>query len=33
MGKVTGFKEFERLAEANIPVQERVKITKSLCCI
>lgn len=25
MGKVTGFMEFERLAEANLPVQERVK--------
>ena len=25
MGKVTGFKEFERLAEANLPVEERVK--------
>jgi glutamate synthase (NADPH) small chain len=25
MGKVTGFKEFERLSEANLPVQERVK--------
>lgn len=25
MGKVTGFMEFERLAEANVPVQERVK--------
>jgi len=25
MGKVTGFMEFERLSEANLPVQERVK--------
>ena len=25
MGKVTGFMEFERLAEANLPVQDRVK--------
>ncbi len=25
MGKVTGFKEFERLYEANLPVQDRVK--------
>ena len=25
MGKVTGFMEFERLSEANVPVQERVK--------
>jgi glutamate synthase (NADPH) small chain len=25
MGKVTGFKEFERLSEENLPVQERVK--------
>jgi glutamate synthase (NADPH) small chain len=25
MGKVTGFKEFERLSEANLPVEERVK--------
>lgn len=25
MGKVTGFMEYERLAEANLPVQERVK--------
>jgi len=25
MGKVTGFMEFERLAEANVPVQERIK--------
>lgn len=25
MGKVTGFKEFERLSEANLPVQDRVK--------
>jgi glutamate synthase (NADPH) small chain len=25
MGKVTGFKEFERLSEANLPVEQRVK--------
>lgn len=25
MGKITGFKEFERLSEGNLPVQERVK--------
>lgn len=25
MGKVTGFKEFERLSEVNLPVEERVK--------
>ena len=25
MGKVTGFMEFERLAEANLPVVDRVK--------
>ena len=25
MGKATGFLEYERLAEANLPVQNRVK--------
>ena len=25
MGKVTGFMEFERLSEANLPVKDRVK--------
>ena len=28
MGKITGFMEFERLSEANLPVTERKKLSR-----
>ena len=33
MGKVTGFMEFERLSDGNLPVADRVKNYKEFHCI